>query len=85
MRAKHNQLIEFASETAGCPSLASDRDSKTPHYVRLFPNNPHPYITPKAYLYLATKRVRITQDQNVRWKLLAIRAGYIRLGLMSKY
>jgi hypothetical protein len=27
----------------------------------------------------------IEQDQNITWKLLAIRAGYIRLGLIKKY
>ena len=27
----------------------------------------------------------ITQDTNMTWKLLAIRAAYIRLGLLSKY
>jgi hypothetical protein len=27
----------------------------------------------------------MTQDTNMSWKLLAIRAGYIRLGLLSKY
>ena len=27
----------------------------------------------------------ITQDENMTWKLLAIRAGYIRLGLIRKY
>ena len=27
----------------------------------------------------------ITQDTNMTWKLLAIRAGYIRLGLIRKY
>ena len=27
----------------------------------------------------------IVQDENIVWKLLAIRAGYIRLGLMGKY
>ena len=27
----------------------------------------------------------ITQDKNMVWKLLALRAGYIRLGLISKY
>lgn len=27
----------------------------------------------------------ITQDENIVWKLLAIRAGYIRLGLIGKY
>ena len=27
----------------------------------------------------------VTQDENMTWKILAIRAGYIRLGLISKY
>jgi hypothetical protein len=27
----------------------------------------------------------IVQDHNMTWKLLAIRAGYIKLGLMGKY
>ena len=27
----------------------------------------------------------IVQDKNMTWKLLALQAGYIRLGLMSKY
>jgi hypothetical protein len=27
----------------------------------------------------------VVQDKNIVWKLLAIRAGYIRLGLISKY
>ena len=27
----------------------------------------------------------VRQDENITWKLLAIRAGYIRLGLMQKY
>ena|SRR6476661_4900136 len=27
----------------------------------------------------------MNQDQNMTWKLLAIRAGYIRLGLIQKY
>src|SRR6185437_385454 len=27
----------------------------------------------------------IEQDQNMTWKLLALRAGYIRLGLIKKY
>jgi hypothetical protein len=27
----------------------------------------------------------VIQDKNTTWKLLAIRAGYIRLGLIRKY
>ena len=27
----------------------------------------------------------VVQDKNITWKLLAIRAGYIRLGLIRKY
>jgi hypothetical protein len=27
----------------------------------------------------------VIQDENPTWKLLAIRAGYIRLGVISKY
>jgi hypothetical protein len=27
----------------------------------------------------------ITQNTNMTWKLLAIRAGYVRLGLIGKY
>jgi hypothetical protein len=27
----------------------------------------------------------VNQDRNMTWKLLAIRAGYIRLGVMGKY
>jgi hypothetical protein len=27
----------------------------------------------------------VVQDKNMTWKLLAIRAGYIRLGIISKY
>jgi hypothetical protein len=27
----------------------------------------------------------VTQNENIVWKLLAIQAGYIRLGLISKY
>jgi hypothetical protein len=27
----------------------------------------------------------IIQDENLAWKLLAIRAGYIRLGMIRKY
>jgi hypothetical protein len=27
----------------------------------------------------------LDQDKNMTWKLLAIRAGYIRLGLIRKY
>jgi hypothetical protein len=27
----------------------------------------------------------VIQDQNITWKLLAIRAGYIRLGLIRKF
>jgi hypothetical protein len=27
----------------------------------------------------------VEQDENLTWKVLAIRAGYIRLGLMNKY
>jgi hypothetical protein len=27
----------------------------------------------------------ISEDQNMTWKLLAIRAGYIRLGFIRKY
>jgi hypothetical protein len=34
---------------------------------------------------LGELRRLIIQDKNMVWKLLAIRAGYIRLGLISKY
>jgi len=27
----------------------------------------------------------LNQDKNMTWKLLALRAGYIRLGLIGKY
>jgi hypothetical protein len=27
----------------------------------------------------------VMQDKNITWSLLAIRAGYIRLGLIPKY
>jgi hypothetical protein len=35
--------------------------------------------------YTSVQKHDVRQDRNMTWKLLAIRAGYIRLGMIHKY